>query len=97
MKKSINWNEEKNNLLKKERNIGFEIIADKISNGDIIDDIFHPNSIKYSNQRIFVIEVDTYIYLVPYVETIDAIFLKTIYPSRKFTKLYFGELTNEKH
>jgi len=90
MKKLINWNEEKNIILKNERNIGFEIVAEKIRNGEIIDDIFHPNSDKYSNQRIFVIDIENYIYLVPYIENENEIFLKTIYPSRKFTKIYLG-------
>ncbi len=91
MQKRLNWNEEKNLILKKDRNIGFEIIAEKIINGEIIDDIFHPNDQKYSNQRVFVIEIEEYIYLIPYIESEDEIFLKTIYPSRKFTKIYLGE------
>ena len=90
MKKLINWNEEKNIILKNERNIGFEIVAEKIRDGEIIDDIFHPNSDKYSNQRIFVIDIENYIYLVPYIENENEIFLKTIYPCRKFTKIYLG-------
>ena len=65
MQKKLSWNEDKNNILKKERNIGFEIVAEKIIIGDIIDDIFHPNSENYANQRIFIIEIEEYIYLVP--------------------------------
>ena len=91
MRKKLNWNKDKNQNLKEERGVNFEDIASKIIRGDIIDDIFHPNSEKYSNQRIFVIEIDGYIYLVPYIENEDEIFLKTIYPSRKFTKIYLGE------
>ncbi|MBM2814689.1 MAG: hypothetical protein HW421_1451 [Ignavibacteria bacterium] len=91
MKKQINWSEEKNLILKQERHISFELVAEKIKNGDIIDDIIHPNSEKYYNQKIFVIEIDDYIYLVPYVEDENEIFLKTIYPSRNFTKIYLGE------
>ena len=91
MKKKLTWNEDKNAILKNERGIDFELISSKIVNGDIIDDIYHPNSEKYKNQRIFVIEIEDYIYLVPYIENDDEIFLKTIYPSRKFTKIYLGE------
>lgn len=90
MLKAIVWNEEKNEVLINERNVSFEIIAEKIRNGEIIDDIYHPNSLKYSNQRIFVIEIEQYIFLIPYIETDREIFLKTIYPSRKFTKIYLG-------
>lgn len=88
--KKILWNEDKNEILKVERFISFEEIAQKLYNGEIIDDIYHPNSEKYAKQRIFVIEVNNYIYLVPYIENDEEIFLKTIYPSRKFTKLYLG-------
>jgi hypothetical protein len=89
--KIIKWNEEKNLLLQNDRNISFEIVAEKLKNGDIIDDIINPNNQKYSNQRIFVIEINAYIYFVPYIENENEIFLKSIYPSRKFTKIYLGE------
>lgn len=91
MSKVLNWNQEKNLILKNERNITFETVAEKIIKGDIIDDIYHPNKDKYLNQRIFVIDIDDYIYLVPYIENKEEIYLKTIYPSRKFTKIYLGE------
>ncbi|MEI6088850.1 MAG: toxin [bacterium] len=90
MSKLLNWNAEKNIILINERKISFEQVAEKIISGDIIDDIYHPNSEKYFNQRIFVIEIESYIYLVPYIENEEGIFLKTIYPSRKFTKIYLG-------
>jgi hypothetical protein len=89
--KKINWDKKKNVILKTERNISFEQIKEKIMNGEIIDDIQHPNINKYENQRLFVVKINRYIYLVPYVETEKEIFLKTIYPSRKFTKIYIGE------
>lgn len=91
MKKKLRWNIEKNNILINERNISFEKVAEKIKLGEIIDDIFNPNNEKYSNQKIFLIDIEHYIYLVPYIETEEEIFLKTIYPSRKFTKMYLGE------
>ena len=75
MKKKINWNKEKNILLKTERNIDFEKVAEIIMNGDIIDDIEHPDKLKYPNQRIFVIDIAHYIYLVPYIENEKEIFL----------------------
>lgn len=56
----------------------------------MLDDIEHPNKTKYPNQRVFVVEVDEYAYLVPYVESDDEIFLKTVIPSRKATKQYLG-------
>jgi len=55
-----------------------------------LDDIKHPNQKKYSGQRMMVLDIYEYIYLVPYVETENEIFLKTIIPSRKATKDYLG-------
>lgn len=84
----INWNREKNEWLKEIRNIFFEDILYYIANDMQIDDIEHPDQEKYEGQRISVINVNEYVYLVPYVETENEIFLKTIIPSRKATKKY---------
>ena len=86
--KMIDWNTEKNERLKKERNISFETISEKIISKDIIDIIKHPNHAKYPNQKVFIIEVNDYIYYVPFIEDEDKIFLKTIIPSRKATNKY---------
>jgi len=74
--------------LMKERSISFEDIVFSIQQGDLLDDLCHPNKDKYPNQRLFVVNVDGYAHLVPYVENEEEIFLKTIIPSRKATKKY---------
>ena len=89
--KQINWNSAKNQQLISERGVSFEDIVFYLQQGALLDDIEHPNSDKYPNQRVFVINIDNYAYLVPYVENSKEIFLKTIIPSRKATKLYLGE------
>jgi uncharacterized DUF497 family protein len=86
--KQINWNAEKNQTLMKERSISFEDIVFSIQQGDLLDDLCHLNKDKYPNQRLFVVNVDGYAHLVPYVENEEEIFLKTIIPSRKATKKY---------
>jgi len=88
--KPINWNSTKNQQLIAERGISFEDIVFYMQQGQLLDDIVHPNSEKYSEQRIFVISVDDYVHLVPYVENRKEIFLKTVIPSRKATKQYLG-------
>jgi len=88
--KKIEWNEDKNTFLKKERNISFESVVVKIELGDILDIIKHPNTKKYSKQRIYIINFDNYVYLVPFVEDGKKIFLKTIIPSSKYTKTYIN-------
>jgi uncharacterized DUF497 family protein len=89
--KPINWNSTKNQQLVAERGISFEDIVFYLQHGALLDDVEHPNSERYPNQRLFVINIDDYVYLVPYVETQEEIFLKTVIPSRKATKQYLGE------
>ncbi len=88
--KPINWNPEKNRRLIEERNVSFEDVLFCLQNEALLDDLVHPNRDKYPHQRIFIIALDNYAYLVPYVETNDELFLKTIIPSRKATKQYLG-------
>ena len=88
--KLINWNTEKSLKLKTSRDICFEDIVFYIENGAILDDYQHPNQKRYPEQRIMVIGIDNYAYLVPYVEDEEELFLKTIIPSRKATEIYFG-------
>jgi len=86
--KTINykWNEDKNNLLKKsERNISFEQVLCAIENDRTIDIISSPT---HKDQNCFVVEINDYAYVVPFAQTGNNIFFKTIYPSRKYTKYY---------
>ena len=88
--KIFSWNSEKNEMLINERNISFEDIIVNINLGNELDIYDHPNQQKYPNQKISVVQVEDYVYLVPYVENDEEIFLKTIIPSRKATKQYIG-------
>lgn len=87
----FNWDKEKNLKLKEHRGISFEEIVFYISNGAVIDVIENRNNEKYENQFMFIIEIDSYAYIVPFVENDEEIFLKTIYPSRKATKEYLNK------
>jgi uncharacterized DUF497 family protein len=89
--KSINWNTEKNLVLKESRGVCFEDVVFFIERGDILDDYLHPNQQEYPGQRIMVVGISNYAYLVPYVENEEELFLKTIIPSRKATQKYIGE------
>ena len=86
--KVFNWNAEKNQQLIEERGLSFEEAVFFIQAGGLLDDIAHPNTRSYPNQRLFIVAIKDYVYLVPYVEDSEQIFLKTIIPSRKFTKIY---------
>ncbi len=82
------WNTEKNKKLKEERSICFEDVITAIHEGKLLDIIEHSNKDKYPNQKVYIVEFNEYVYLVPFVRNEDKIFLKTIYPDRKMTKKY---------
>jgi hypothetical protein len=88
--KHIAWSEEKNEILRRERGISFDEILFHIRRGDVLDILEHPNPKKYPRQLVLVVNVDGYAYLVPFVEDVQGVFLKTIIPSRKATKRYLN-------
>ena len=92
----FNWNEDKNSELKKERGISFEMIIYHIESDRIIDILEHPNKAKYKNQKLYIINIDNYAYVVPFIDRENERFLLTIFPSRKFTKKYLRK-ENENH
>ncbi len=87
--KYYDWNRDKNEELKKERGVCFEDVVRILDENSSLDIV--PNSNKYPNQKVFVIKMEEYIYLVPFVEDDEKIFLKTIIPSRKATKEYLAK------
>lgn len=86
--KYFSWNTEKNAKLKAERGVSFEEVVFYIGHGHLLDVVEHPNQEKYKGQRIFIIEINEYAYLVPFVETDKEIFLQTVIPGRKATRKY---------
>jgi uncharacterized DUF497 family protein len=89
--KIFRWDNDKNELLKQNRGVCFEQVILLLEKGEVLDTIEHPNQDKYPGQKIAVVVIDTYAYLVPYVEHNEEIFLKTIIPSRKATNMYVRE------
>ncbi len=83
--KYFDWDEEKNQKLKKERDIGFEEIVVAINEGKLLTTLGHR---RRPNQKIYVVDIENYAYMVPFVEDDEKRFLKTNYPSRKMTKKY---------
>lgn len=86
--KSFDWDPDKNTLLRTERGVSFEEIVFHILTGDLLEVYEHPNQQTYPGQKIFKILMNGYVYLVPFVESEETVFLKTIIPSRKATRLY---------
>lgn len=88
--KRITWSRQKARALSRDvtrRLVSFEDCIAALEDGGILDDIENPNS-RYPHQRILVLEIKGYAYVVPYVESEDTIFLKTVFPSRKHTAIY---------
>ena len=86
--KYVAWDPEKNEQLKAERNVSYEDVLDVLLGGGAVGRFPHPNKKRYPNQQVFVIVVKDYAYVVPFVEDDEKMFLKTIFPSRKYTKVY---------
>ena len=85
------WDSDKNEWLKKNRAISFEKVIFHLMEGDVWKVADHPNQKKYPGQKIYFVLIESYIYLVPYEEKEDGIFLKTAIPSRKATREYEKE------
>ena len=86
--KIFSWNDEKNVVLKSDRQVCFEDVVISTEIGLLLDIMEHPNQEKYQGQKNLVVQIDHYVYLVPFVENDNEVFLKTIIPSRKATRSY---------
>ena len=86
--KTFSWHPDKNLWLKATRNVSFEEIVFYIENGNLLDILEHPDQEKYPGQRLLVVDVNDYAFLVPFIEFDDEVFLITIIPSRKATRKY---------
>lgn len=86
--KPFDWDEVKNTKLKSERSVSFEDILTAIDGSRILAIIEHPNRLRYGHQKMYVVKIEDYVFLVPYVEDEEKIFLKTIIPSRRATRKY---------
>ena len=89
--KYYDWSDSKNAKLKAERDVCFEDIVAALNAGNLLDVLRHHRPDIYPHQRIYVVRIADYVYLVPFVEDEEKYFLKTIYANRKMTKKYLFE------
>jgi uncharacterized DUF497 family protein len=89
--KLFDWDEVKNRKLRSTRGLSFEEVVVAIQNEGLLAELIHPNQKSYPGQRIFVVEMNAYAYLVPFVESSEYYVLKTIIPSRKATRDYLND------
>ena len=92
----FDWNNDKDTKLKQERDISFERVVIAIEEDHLLDVLEHPNKEKYPNQYLLIVEIESYVYVVPCIVEKDVYFLKTIFPSRKYTSKYFPETRRNK-
>jgi len=85
------WDINKSERLKRERGIGFEDIEEAIKAGRVLDDIPHPSPERYPGQRLLIVQIDDYAYVVPFVPSETGGFLKTLYASRRMTRRYLEQ------
>lgn len=86
--KYFDWDEGKNRKLKEERDVSFEEVIDAIEDERILYRGDNPNQQRYPGQKMVIVDIRNYAYIVPFVEDDEKIFFKTIIPSRKMTKKY---------
>jgi len=86
--RDFDFNIDKNKKLLADRGVGFEQVIRELKANKELDIVEHPNKDKYPDQKVFVIEIEKYVYAVPFIQKGDCCFLKTIFPSRKLTKKY---------
>ena len=84
--KPFQWDPVKNEQLMQERGLSFEQVTVAVESGDLLQIAPHQNPLKYPRQKILIVKIDEYAYLVPFVEEDDHFFLKTVIPSRKATR-----------
>jgi len=85
---SVSWNEEKNAGLLRKYGFGYERVLVALQEDGFLDDRRHPNGERYKHQRQLLVRIEGYVYVIPYVLTENAIFFKTMFPSRKAAKQY---------
>ena len=86
----MRWGAEKSLSFKAERGVSFEEVLSAISQGGLLCVMDHPNRTKYGHQKMLVVRIRDYAYLVPCVESDSEIFLKSIMPSRKATRQFLS-------
>lgn len=85
----IAWDEQKNEWLKRERGVSFEMCVACIEKGEVLG-IFK-NKFPRNNQLLIVIDLHGYAFVVPASVSEEHIFLKTMYPSRTYQKIFRSE------
>ena len=90
MQKHFDWDPATNRQLVTQRGVSFEDVVFYIQKGGLQDILCFRNPARDPQQAVLVVRIDSYVYLVPYIETDEAYLLQSITPSRKATQQYSG-------
>ena len=89
MADQFEWNAEKNEKLIEDRGVSFENVVSAIEQGGLVDIVENPNQETYPGQRIYVVDINDYLHLVPFIVQPDGSrFLKTIIPNSRAIRRY---------
>ncbi len=86
--KNFKWNLLKSERLKRARGVSFE----ELIKAKVVEIKNHPSR---ENQRMMLFDYKGYIWLVPFIENNEGIFLKTLYQSRKYTEIFRKKGVND--
>ena len=89
--KPFRWEPAKSEKLRARHGVGFEQIVVAIEGGAVLATMPHPNPARYPRQRMMIVRIDDYAFLVPFVDDESHVFLKTIIPSRKATRDFINQ------
>ncbi len=93
--KKLLWSEGKNSRLLEQRGLCFEDVLLAVQENRLLAIEVHPRRDRYPHQKILVVDLNGYVHIVPFVESESVVFLKTIYPDRKYHKKYAHLLEKE--
>ena len=82
------WDPDKNAVLQRTRGLGFEVIVTAIMTGGLVANMPHPHRDRYPHQRVLIVAINNYAYVVPCIVTGEVVELITLFPSRKATRDY---------
>jgi uncharacterized DUF497 family protein len=87
------WDPDKNALLHRTRGLGFEMIVTAMMTGGPVANRPHPHRERYPHQRVLVVAINNYAYVVPCIVMSEVVELITLFPSRKATRDYLRSPT----
>ena len=84
------WENDKDEWLRRNRGLSFDDVVYHLEQGGLLADIPHPNQVRHPGERLYIVRIGDYAYEVPFYRDGDVESLRTVYPSRKYTRTYIS-------